>query len=626
MEPMKVDFTKKGKSGVKDILIPPEKAGIKILINIVITIIAAAVAYYFILPPMNLKANEFYIFFAIVLGSYVGSAVLTTKVLARPEYIPYVRRQATVPVIIAIIFGVIFGAGYISSAIFFRAKAYSQILEVNEDADFSASVTAIKSISDFDKVPLIDVDAAKKLANAALGEIGTSGFVSQFTLADMYSTQINYRGSPYRIFPLQYGDVFKWIKQTKSGVPGYILVNMNTSKAEFVTRNTEGEDVSVKYSPSEHFGRYLMRMLRFQYPTYIFGVPSFEVDDAGNPYWIVEHIDKTVGLLGGEDVVGVIMMNAATGESEYHLMDEIKRGVTDEGANIAWMDQIFDADLLLKQYDYYGKYSNGFINAYIGQEDVKVTTNLCSFLAIDDDVYMYTGVTSITADESIIGFVLINQRTKEASFYRETGATERVAQDSAQGIVQDKNWKATFPLLINLDGVPTYFMALKDSADVVKSYAMVNVNQYSDAVRSPSDDNPDLRACLAAYISRVSSRYDINVDLGDGTSSGGNSEVDDVYISGVITDKRAIVENGYTVYYVKLAEHDAYFVINASRNKGIVVLDVGDTVDLVVDTEEGEFINANVGTEKHSPAVEESTDAPEGTTVSTDETTTGVTE
>ena len=48
-EPIKVDFNdnKNGGGTTKEVLIPPDKAGLKIVINILITIVAGALFYYF---------------------------------------------------------------------------------------------------------------------------------------------------------------------------------------------------------------------------------------------------------------------------------------------------------------------------------------------------------------------------------------------------------------------------------------------------------------------------------------------------------------------------------------------------------------------------------------------------
>lgn len=594
MEPIKVDFTKKGGSGVKDVYIAPEKSWLRILVNIVVTVIAAAVIYYFMLPPMNFQSPEFYIYWGAVCAIYIVCSILTSRVITRPEYIPYVKRQAIAPIVIVALLAVIFGGGYLSSAALFRAKAYASILKV-EDANFSDSFSSIKDISDFNKLPLIDRAAAERLADKTLGDLALSGQESQFEVQNLYSTQINFKGRPYRVFPLQYGDIFKWLKNRSAGLPGYITVNMNTQESELV-QLPEG----IKISTAEHFSRNLKRVLRFAYPTYLFGTPSFEIDEEGTPYWICERIDKTVGLIGGDDVVGVVLLNAVTGEHQYYSMDEVRTGSGSNGTSIAWVDQIYDANLLIQQYNYLGRYANGFINAYIGQTGVRIMTTGNNYIAIDDDVYLYTGVTSVTSDESIIGFVIINQRTKEAFFYNVSGATELAAQNSAKGIVSDKGWDATFPILINLDGEATYLMSLKDANNVVKSYSMVNVQQFSDAVRSPDDDNPDLKACLQAYINKLAARnVVVHINMNGSTeadsvqpSSPDGEPAQTVTVSGVIADIRSAVIGGTTYYYIRLDGSDVYYYVPAELGSEVVLFTVGDDVTLTLTQTDGELLPA----------------------------------
>lgn len=602
MEPIKVDFTKKGKSGVKDLLIPPEKAGLKIVINIIITLIVAGVLYYFMLPPMNFKAKEFYMYFAIVIASYVGSAILTTRVMTKPEYIPYVRKQATIPIILIVILGVVFGVGFLSSAIVFRAKAYSRIISVNEGVDFASSVSAIQNLNDFEKVPKIDASVAEMLADKSFGDLAALGYVSQFDLAADYSTQINYQNRPYRVFPLKYAGFFKWFYNRDTGHPGYITVDMHTSEARFVDKNENGDPVTVRYSPSELFSRYLMRVLRFEYPTYIFGVPSFEIDDAGNPFWIVEHIDKTVGLLGGDDIAGVVMVNAVTGDTTYYTIEEMRANQSRTGENLSWIDQVYSADLLIQQYNYKGRYSNGFINYYIGQEGVKETSDGSSYLAINDDVYICTGITSVTAENSVIGFLLINQRTKEANIYEVIGASEQAAQQSAEGIVSDKNWEASFPLLLNLGGEPTYFMPLKDrGAGVVKSYAMVNVRKFDQVVRSPDDNEANYVACLQEYIKKFPN-VQVRLDGASGEDFVGDTEFK---VSGVIAEIRDVVINSNSIFFVRLEGGSTVYTVAASKNNAVVMLNKGDTVNLVTSTDKGDFIAADIDADTSSVRVPE---------------------
>ena len=588
MDPIKVDFSGKGKP--KEVVIPPEKKILKLIICIIATIIGGAIAYYFMLPAINLKSMDFYYYIAVLIAIFVGMTFITTKAFMKPEYIPYVKKQATVPIIIGIVFALILGIGYLVSAPLFRARAYSEIIEVTEE-EFGAndkSITTITSLEDFSSVPMIDKDVAANLANKTLGDL--SDWVSQFVIDEAYSTQINYEGNPYRIFPLKYGDVFKWIQNTKEGFPAYLRVNMYTQEAEaFVL--AENNLPNIQVSTSEYLNERLDRVLRFKFPTYMFGTPSLEIDETGHPYWVCERVDKTIGLVGGTDVIGVVLVDACDKENivEYTL-DEIRNN-----KEIQWIDQIYSDDLLVQQYNYFGRYNGGFINAYIGQTGVKTTTTGSSYIASGDDVWLYTGVTSVTNDDSIIGFAIINQRTKEAVFQEISGTTESGAQTSAQGIVSDKGWNATFPLLLNIDGEATYFMALKDN-NVVKSYAMVSVERVQDAVRSEDDANPDLEACLKAYVSKVKAstkrelkiEYDAvlpdalggNTDEGNTQNNNPNTKPSLLKVTGVITDIRTAVVNGNSIYYIAVDNNPVYYSISTAEDDNVVILNVGDTVNI----------------------------------------------
>lgn len=596
MEPIKVDFSDGGrKKKVRSVLIPPEKAGLKIVINLLVMLLTAGIAYYFLLPPMNPHDYKFYIYILIVAGSYVASAYITSGAFAKPEYMPYVTRRAVVPGIIAAAVVLVVLVGYLVSCPFFRAKSFSRILSI-ENADFKDTVSLIDSMSDFNNVPLIDAKAAQALADKTLGDFAALDLESQFELLTEDSTQINFKGSPYRVYPLKYGDIFKWFLNSVTGsryegIPGYVKVNLNTQKAELVT------NYDIKYSTAEHFGEYLERVLRFRYPTYIFGEISFEIDETGRPFWVVEHIKKTVGLLSGDDVQGIILVDAESGKSQYFKSEEIKEA----NSEVAWIDQAYDADLLIKQYNYFGTYNGGFWNSLIGQSGVKKTSTGYSFLAIGDDVYLYTGVTSVTSDNSILGFFFINQRTKEAFFYNTTGATESAAQQSAQGKVQDLGWQASFPILLNINGEATYFMALKDSSDIVKSYAMVNVEQYN-VVAIPQNQNTDLRSCLEVYIKGLSElNPPVIVDFAfdsytvpDASDPEQTDPAEYATVTGTVTDIRSAVVSGTTYYYIELDNTGLYYYVAASVTNKVMLLDVGDVITVTTaDTAAADLASAS---------------------------------
>lgn len=598
-DPIKVDFSDKGKgrgnSSTKEVYIPPEKAGLKIVLSILITIIGGAIAYYFLLPPMNFGAMEFYTFWAVVVAIFIGANFVLSRAFIRPEYIPYVKKVAIAPIAIVVVLGLVLLVGYLSSSVFFRAASYSQLLSFSDNVDLDSSVTKIDSTADFENVAMIDKAAAEKLADKVLGDLATIGLESQFELASEYSTQINYNGAPCRVYPLRYGNFFKWINNTKDGFPGYVIVNMNTQETKFVLLDEEGSQSYIKFSPTEFFQKKLQRIVRFKYPTAIIGNICFEADDNGTPYWICEIIEKKVGLIGGDDVKGIVMVDAVTGASQYYSIDDVKAGeATDSDGNkvsLMWIDQAYNADLLVQQYNYYGTYLNGFWNSIFGQSGVKKATVGSSYIAMNDDVYIYTGVTSVTADESILGFILINQRTKEAMFYDTTGATEAAAQNSAQGALSDKGWIATFPLLINLDGEATYFMSMKDASNVVKGYAMVNVSNYNIVATDNADGKPNLAKCIENYAAALKDNKGVKIDVDTSvvpeTNTDSNNEnttpSEEITVTGAITDIKSQIENGSTCYYISVAGLSEYVKVSADDMPEAIFFATGDVVTVVYD-------------------------------------------
>lgn len=585
MEPIKVDFTGKGGEGKgkgKNACLAPDKAALRIIISIIGTVIGAAVAYYFMLPPLNFKSTDTYMYFGVVAVIFVVLLFITSGALAKPEYTEYVKRKSIVPVIFIAILVVIVGIGMVISSVFFRAKTYSQIISVDETKTFATDIQE----TDFSSVPVLDTEAASVLANRTLGDLAAIGKVSQFEIATQF-TQINYKNNPVKVTTLAYGDIFKWLKNTSTGLPGYVVVNMVTQKAELVTL-PEGE--YIRYSVNEHFGKYLMRHVRFAYPTYIFDTPRFEIDEEGRPFWLCPVLDKTIGLFGGTDVKGIIIVDAITGEMVEYTTEEVRNST-----ELQWIDGIYSEDLLVEQFNYYGQYQKGFINSILGQDGVRMATQGENFLAQGDDVYMYTGVTSAGNDQAIIGFVLINMRTKDASFYDISGATEYSAQISAQGAVQDYSYEATFPILLNINGQPTYFMTLKDSGDLVKRYAMVNVQNYQVVVTGEK-----ISECTEAYVKSLK-QNNINIDVDidkieDATQNNENAEnneqVELLKVKGVISDIRTAVIGGNSVYFIELDESGVYYSIKASEAEKVVIMNVGDNVTISYAESEGEIIEA----------------------------------
>lgn len=376
-----------------------------------------------------------------------------------------------------------------------------------------------------------------------------SELVSQFDVSNMY-TQINYNDEIIRVTPLEYNGWIKWITNRKNGIKGYITVNSTDGEAKLIKL-----DKGMKYAPSGLFNENLYRKLQLSYPTYNFESVNFEIDNEGNPYWVASVV-KYVGVGLRRDVSGVVILDPVTGKSKYYDVKDVP----------TWVDHVYESDLILEQIDDWGKYKNGFINSLIGQRDVVMATDGYNYLAQDDDIYLYTGITSVVSDESNVGFILTNMRTKETNFYGVAGAEEYSAMDSAKGQVQQMNYTSTFPLLINLNNKPTYLISLKDNAGLVKMYAFVDVVDYQKVV--VTDSSKGIKKAAEAYLNEM------NDDI-----VGNNSR--EVIINNIST---AIID-GNTYYYFNDNNGQKYKVsIKISKNK-LPFVKNGDKLNIKFDKE-----------------------------------------
>ena len=563
-------FNKHGKQKGKDDYVweqpakQPMHPALRLLLSLLITIVFGAVYFYVALPAINIHALEFYWFIFLLCVVYAASRIVLGRIRAGGArgYLTYVKDTMKLPCIIAVVLIVIVVLGLASGLALFRASAYSALLEP-ETGDFATDVAEIS----LDQIPMLDSDSANNLANRKLGDL--SDLVSQFFVSDD-SSQINYQGKPVRVAYLGYDGFFKWWKNRDKGLPAYMIIDMVTQDVQ-VVRLDEG----MKISPYELFNRNLNRQLRFQYPTLLFDNVNFEIDEEGTPYWVASVAEKKIGLFNGDDIKGAVLMNAITGESQYYDVADVP----------TWVDRVYSADLLISQYNNHGTYIHGFLNSYFGQTDCTVTTDGYNYIAMDDDVWLYTGITSITEDRGNIGFILVNQRTKEAKYYACAGAEEFSAMSSAEGMVQQYNYDATFPLLLNIADEPTYFMALKDTAGLVKMYAMVNVQQYQIVATGQT-----VQECQESYKNLLLEKGILTEEEADQSTL--TDTTAKAQASGQIQEIRSAAMNGDTYYFFLLAGDPHYYTINARECPLAVILNVGEEVTITYTGEQQEITSA----------------------------------
>ncbi len=530
------------------------KTKYKALIGLAL-VVFAAIYYYITLPAINIHSADFWGFiitlFAIVPVIYIAKKRMDLRDIQDSKGL-----KVMVGIVVALV--LIYFIGLILSSPIINASKYQALLTVT-DGEFTEDIEELS----YDQIPILDKASAELLGNRQLGSM--SDMVSQFEVDDIY-TQINYQEKPTRVSPLVYASAFKWLTNQADGIPGYIMVDMTTEDTTLV-RLDEG----IKYSESEYFNRNIYRHLRFNYPTYIFDEFSFEIDDDGEPYYVVSVKQFNIGLFGGVTIGKVVLCNAITGETVSYDVEDVPE----------WVDQVYSADLLTDLYDYYGTLKNGYINSILGQKDAIQTTSGTNYLAIDNDVWVYTGVTSVTSDQSNIGFVLMNQRTMETKFYSVEGATETSAMSSAEGMVQDLGYDSTFPLLLNVSGTPTYFVALKDDAGLVKMYAMINVEKYQLVATGDT-----VSQCEIAYNEML---------LNNGVTTEAEDDRAELTITGTIEEIAELVIDGNSHYYLILDTSGDIFDVVVEDCVDIIRYDVGDEITL--EYKESEIIHSVIGIE-----------------------------
>ena len=507
------------------------------------------VVYYIMLPALNWHAPEFWEFLVITVGPILILCIVyafssKTKVQLfkgwqRFSKNPNVYDQGVYTTkqkkwskickgcILLLVIMIVFPSvtGFVTSRVF-PAKAYAQRIKVQD-----VSFTEIPEV-DFTKTPIIDRDSSLRLGDKVMGN--ATEWVSQFDVSEEY-TQISYKDSVYRVTPLTYNGVIKYIKNMKEGIPAYITVDSTTGKTELVKLKDLGLD-GMKYVPSAYLNKNLMRHLRFSYPFEIFGSPSFEIDEKGHPWYICTTYTYA-GVGTKKKVTGAVFLDPISGDTTKYAVKDIP----------SWADRIYPESLLIEELDDNGSLTGGYWNSKFGQNGVTVTSQGYNYLEKNGDIWLYSGITSANADESNLGFVLVNMRTHEAMKIATAGANEISAMKSAQSEVKNYGYEATFPLLINVKGNPIYMMALKDNG-LIKMYAMVSAIDYQKVTTVSSDES--LNDLLKKTLSMLGNSGDIS-----------DESLKDATIN--VKNVQTVNVDGNTIYYIQ-SDTDEVFKITFS--------------------------------------------------------------
>ena len=494
--------------------------------------------YYLALPTLSLAYYGGFFFIALAVLIIVANICLWASNFDKEKIL-----WQPVVVVAAVIFAFSIGGPFVGSSLFNAEKKYNQLGEVVE----LGYKDMIKEIDD-SQIPIVDYDLARKQADKRIGEDLALG--SRAELGGSVIQEVN--GEIMYVTYLKHKDIFKWM--TFDSTPGYITVSAtNPNKVKYVT-SVGDDEIEIVYSPDAYFSKDLKRHIRNQgYRDQAMTDYTLELDDTGMPYWVVTTY-RNITVWGEPEATGVIVVDAQSGKTEFYSMDEIPE----------WVDIVQPESFIENQIKNWGELVHGILNLS-NKDKIKKTDDMLTVYS-EGNCYYFTGMTSVGSDESCVGFIMVNTRDKSAKMCKMSGATEDAAKKSAEGKVSDFGYTANEPLPLNVNGIPTYVMALKDAEGLIKSYAMVNIELYGIVANGDT-----LQKTSKAYIQAVA-----NSGKNDVISS------DETYgytLEGKVARISSVVEEGSTYYYIIIEnEDDKIFTASYLTSDELAVTRDGDNV------------------------------------------------
>lgn len=448
----------------------------------------------------------------------------------------------------------------ITSAPMFWTDSYREMIGKVKAGDKLTNHIAPIAIN---KVRVVDEDLAYLLGEKILGSDPALGSKSE--LGEFFIQKVG--DQLYWIAPLQHSGFFKWLNNTE-GTQGYVMVSATNERDVKLVQNLNGKDLKIKYQQAAYFGSQIERHAYFNgYMTTGLTDFNFEIDDNGKPYWVATKYHKEVGF-SGNDATGVVLIDAQTGAvTDYSIADAPK-----------WVDRIQPISFVIDQLSDWGEYVHGYWN-WSNEEKLMITEDLTLVYGEDGKAYWYTGVSSVGKDESNIGFVLVDTRTKETTLYKQSGATEYAAQRSAEGKVQEKGYTASLPVPYTINGIPTYVMTLKDGGGLVKMYAMVAIGDYTIVGVGNT-----MRETLMSFK---------NVYNMAGNRINPGTKDTRTTLKTVVTRIQSDIKNGNSFYYFTLSDNPKIFIGSSQLSNELPVTIVGDSVNISFDTDNEEVIDVS---------------------------------
>ena len=525
---------------------------------LLMVLLIGLVIAYLTLPVINFGFFGFP-FLLIVLTLWVILLLLEVQVASKTKQLKVLSKpkKGLMILLVSLIVYVTLVPLITGAKVFYHQQYRDLIGDVTDGKKITNHIAPIS----INEIRVVDEALAHLLGEKILGSQPALG--SQVELGDFCIQKVN--NKLYWVAPLLHSGFFKWMNNT-AGTSGYVMVSATNERDVKLVQNIDGNSIKIKYQPAAFFQSDIHRHVYFNgYATAGLEDFSFEIDDKGNPFWIITKYAKKVGF-SGNDAVGVLVVNAQSGAIQSYGLNAIP----------AWVDRVQPVAFIEQQLDNWGEYVHGYWN-FSNSDKLQITEGLTLVYGKNNKSYWYTGLTSVGKDESAVGFVLVDTRTKETTFYKQGGATEFAAQSSAEGKVQEKGYSASMPIPYNINGLPTYVMTLKDDGGLVKMFAMVAISDYTIVGVGNT-----MREALMSY-KNVYNMADNKINPG--------SQSNKKTVVSVISRIQNDVKSGNSFYYFTLKNHPNIFVGSSQLSSQLPISMVGDSVKVSFDVDLEEVID-----------------------------------
>lgn len=522
-----------------------KEKGILIAAYIAVILGIVFILNYLILIPISIGYSSF-----IFIITFIAISIVLGVFLFKKEMIVKKIEKFAISIISSLLIAVIITIlGGILSSSMFNSQSYRNLfgnkIKVKE-------FTEDMKLIDKNNLPVVNQAMTQRLSDKKIGQLG-----SQFEVDEFTKQSIN--GKQYFVAPLKYKNIFSW-NRAKNGTPGYIRISVsNPSDVELIT------DYKIKYQPSSFFSSDLNRYV------YINGLNkvgltdfSFEVNDKGKPYFVITLYKNTIGL-GGKKVLGIATIDPTNGTIRRYGLENLPK----------WIDRVYPADLIINQLDWHYKLIHGFWN--FSNRDKLETTDGYEIVYNNGECFVYTGLTSAGSDKGTVGFLMTNLRTKVATLYKIQGYNEYAAMDSAKGKEQAAEYEATFPILINVENSPTYFLTLTDDNNLIAKFMFVNIKNLNIVGKG---DN--LNEALNNYIKNL--QQDENIleeNIGKKVVATGN-----------VVRIGSVTQQNTTYFYIIIDSiKNKVFIVPLDESSKLPLTKEGDNVSLSYVDKDSELIN-----------------------------------